>query len=286
MRDVQPDLRSEGSIPVVKRRSYLGASMGGLVILAATGMAYLLYASENIDWSVVGEYLFDDRIVYGVGVTIRLAVVAMVIGLVVGTLIGVARLSKSPIVRTAAVGYVTILRSVPILVQLIFWGNLGLFVERVSLGVPGTGIEFFGQDTNSLLSPFVAASIGLGLHEAAYVAEFVRGGILAVDHGQVEAATALGMRPSRIMRRIVLPQAIPMVVPALGNQFTILIKATSLVSVISGGDLLTQTNNISATNYRIIEMLLVASLWYLVLVGVSSMLQAMLERYIGKARRR
>lgn len=271
---------------IVRRRPIAPWIIAALLATAMIGVIAALALNPRLDWSITGQWLFNPRILKGVWITIALSVLSMLFGIVLGTLIGIARLSHNGVLRAIAATYVTIFRSVPALLQLLLWGNIGLIIQKVQLGVPFTDIRFFEIDTNDLIAPFSAAVIALALHEAAYVAETVRGGILGVDAGQGEAGAALGMPPGYVMRRVLLPQAFRLILPPLGNQFVTLIKATSLVAVIAGGDVLTEAQNIAASNYRVIEMLAVATFWYFVLVLAATIGQSFLERAVSKGVRR
>jgi polar amino acid transport system permease protein len=191
---------------------------------------------------------------------------------VLGVLLAVMRLSPSPVLRLFSAGYTWLLRGTPLLVQILLWGNLALLFQHIG-----------PFDTNRLITPFVASVIALGLNEAAYMAEIVRAGVLSVDQGQVDASLALGMSRALAMRRILLPQALRVIIPPAGNQFISLLKASSLVAIIAGHDLMSTAQNIAAQNYRTIEMLLVASLWYLLIVSVLNVLQRMLEQRLGRS---
>ncbi len=269
-------------LKIIPRRSYFPWVLA--VAAAGAAVAFVLGLALNpaMDWAETGRYLFSAQILNGVWVTVQLSVLSMLLGTIVGLVIGLFRLSSNKVLQSLATIYIAVFRSTPVLVQLLLWGNVGLIVRNISLGIPFTDVRFFSMPTNELIGPFTAAVLGLALAEAAYIAEVVRGGVMSVQKGQVEAASAIGMTPGRITRRIVLPQAIRPMIPPLGNQFVTLIKGTSLVSVIAGGDLLTQVMNISATSYRIIEMLAVAVFWYLIIVSVATIGQHFLERALSK----
>lgn len=263
---------------VIPRKRPVPWVIAAIAIVATTGFLYSLATNGQLDWSVSAQYLFAPQVLRGVWVTIQLSIYSIVFGIAIGLVIGLGRMSSNRVLKTLSTAYVTVFRSIPVLLQLLIWGNIGLIIQNVSVGIPFTSVEFFSFRTNELIGPFSAAVIGLALAEAAYIAEVVRAGVLSVDKGQLEAASALGMNGSRTSRRIVIPQALRVIIPPLGNQFVTLIKATSLVSVIAGGDLLTQTQNIAATNYRVIELLAVAAFWYIILVVVASVGQHFLER--------
>lgn len=277
MLDPEP-VAETATLTVVKRRSYFSLVLAVVSVLITGFVALGLARNPYLKWSVVADYLFSPMILKGVVVTIELSVLSMLCAIVLGILIGIARMARNPMLSSLARGYIVFFRGVPVLVQLLIWGNIGLLVKTISLGVPLTDITFFSIKTNDLLIPFASAVIGLTLAEAAFMAEVVRAGIVSIDRGQLEAAAAIGMTPARTTRRIVLPQALRVMIPPTGNEFVNLIKGTSLVSVIAGGDLLTHAQNISATSYRIVEMLVVATVWYLVLVTLATIGQNYLEK--------
>ncbi|HXE23040.1 MAG TPA: amino acid ABC transporter permease, partial [Rhodoferax sp.] len=228
--------------------------------------------NPNILHPVIAQYQFAPAIMAGLRTTIVLAVLAAVIGLALGILLAIMRLSNSPVLRLSSGFYTWLMRGTPLLVQILIWGNLALLFRHIG-----------PFDTNAIMTPFVASVVALGLNEAAYMAEVVRAGILAVDRGQYEASLALGMPRLLSMRRIILPQALRVIIPPAGNQFISLLKATSLVSVIAGGDLLTAAQNISSANLHTIELMLVATFWYLVLTTITSIGQYFVERRLGRA---
>jgi polar amino acid transport system permease protein len=191
------------------------------------------------------------------------------------------RLSPNPLVGGASWVYIWFFRGTPVLVQLLFWNFVGALYPKISIGIP-FGPEFFSFSANTAITPFVAAILGLGLNEGAYMAEIVRAGILSVDEGQTDAAHALGMTRLQTMRRIVLPQAMRVIIPPTGNETISMLKTTSLVSVIAVTDLLYSVELIYAVNYRTIPLLIVASIWYLIVTTVLSFGQYYLERYFGR----
>ncbi|MGW7262153.1 amino acid ABC transporter permease [Streptomyces sp. NPDC054842] len=266
-------------VPVRNYGRWIAAVAGVLALIGLTGS---LAKNDNLHWDVVGHYLFADLIFDGLGTTLWLTAAAMALGLGLGTLIAVMRLSSSPVLYGIATAFVWVFRGTPLLVQIIFWGYAAALYEYVKIGVPFTDITFFQTETNALLTPAVAALLALGLNEAAYASEIVRAGIQSVDPGQTEAAHSLGMRPALTMRRIVLPQAMRVIIPPMGNETINMLKMTALVSVISAHDLMSNIQDVYAQNYQVIPMLVVASLWYLALVSVLSIPQAWLERRYGR----
>jgi polar amino acid transport system permease protein len=269
-------------MPKVKRR-HPGRIVGAIIILLIIALIVRSAAnSPKVDWGQVGTYLFNGSILSGVRTTIELTLLCQLIGIVLGVILGLWRVSNNPVLRATATGYSWLFRGTPVLVQLILWFNLGLLFPHLSIGIPFTAVQVSGT-TNSLITAFVASVLGLGLNEGAYMMEIVRGGIQSVGTGQTEAAVALGMTPRRALFRIVLPQTLPAVIPPTGNQLIQMLKATSLVAFVAGGDLLTRAQAIYSTNFEVIPLLLVASLWYLAMTLIISLLQRLLERRIGRA---
>lgn len=260
---------------VVSSPSYGRIACGGL-LLAFVGWVVVTLASGQLNWGQVPGYFVDPRILSGVVSTLELTVVAMLLGIAVGIPIAVMRQSASPMFRIAAVGYVWVFRAVPTLVQLLLWFNLALLVPRFT--IPG----LVDADVNSVMTPFVAALLGLGLAEGAYMAEIVRGGIEGVDKGQIEAAKSLGMTPSQTMRRIVLPQATRIIVPPTGNETINMLKYTSLAFVIAYSELLSAGKKIYTVNFQVLEVLLACSAWYLLLVAALSIVQRQLEARLAR----
>lgn len=251
-------------------------------VAALAGLVGSLAKNGNLHWDVVGHYLFAGLIFDGLITTLWLTAAAMALGLVLGTLVAVMRLSSNPVLYGLSSLFVWVFRGTPLLVQIIFWGYAGALYKQVVIGIPFTDITFLQAETNTLLTPAVAALFALGLNEAAYASEIVRAGIQSVDVGQTEAAHSLGMRPALTMRRIVLPQAMRVIIPPLGNETINMLKMTALVSVISAHDLMSNIQDVYGQNYQVIPILVVASLWYLALVSLLSIPQAWLERRYGR----
>ena len=247
------------------------------VVAVAAGVLFSVATNPAFEWPVVGEYMLNGQILLGLARTLELTVIAMAIGLVLGTALAVMRLSANRLLSTLAWAYIWFFRSVPALVQLIFWYNFGALYPVIALRVP-FGPVLFSATANQLITPMFAALAGLGLAQAAYTAEVVRAGIVAVPPGQVRAAKALGMRPVTIFRRIVFPQAMRVIIPPVGNEVISMVKNTSLVSVIALAELLYTAQLIYARTYETIPLLIVASLWYLAVVSVLSAGQHVLER--------
>ncbi len=256
-----------------------------VVALIAAALVVSLATNDNLKWSVVGDYLFSRLVFEGLWTTVWLTVVAMIVGILGGVVLAVMRLSANPILSGLAALFVWVFRGTPLLVQIIFWGYLGALYPRLIIGIPFTHVTFLDESTSAIVTGSVAALLALGLNEMAYASEIVRAGILAVDDGQTEAAYSLGMTPAATTRRIVLPQAMRVIVPPMGNETITMLKSTALVSVISGHDLLTNLQNVYSQNFQVIPLLIVASAWYLVLTSLLSIPQAWLERRYSRGTR-
>lgn len=252
-----------------------------IALLLVSMFAHMLVTNPNLQWEVVGQYMFSGEILAGLGRTLALTVLAMVIGLVIGVVVAVMRLSSDPLLQWISQAWLWFFRGVPPLVQLIFWYNLASLVKSISLGIP-YGPAFISWETNSLITPFTAAILGLSLTESAYAAEEVRAGIQAVSRGQVEAAHSLGMTGGQAMRRIVLPQALRIVIPPIGNDTISMLKFTSLVSVLALPDLLFSAQEIYSRTYQTIPLLLVATLWYLVFTTILTWVEHVVEKRLHR----
>ncbi|MET8772109.1 amino acid ABC transporter permease [Streptomyces sp. NPDC004658] len=256
---------------IVPQRRY-GQWAAAVVVLALLGFAVTsVVRNKAFQWDVVGDYFTSDSVLRGLWLTLWLTAVVMVLGFALGTLLAVFRLSANPVLRAVSWGYVWLFRSIPILVQLLLWFNIGALYPRV-----------FGVRTVDLLTPVAVAIIGLTLHEAAYAAEVVRGGILSVDRGQIEAAQALGLSRWRRWRRIVLPQAMRAIVPPAGNMLIGTLKGTSIVSVIAVNDLLFSAQLIYHRTYQVIPLLMVATLWYAVVTSLLGVAQSFVEKHYAR----
>ncbi len=254
---------------------------GALTLLLAAMLGHALLTNSRFQWNVVGSYLTESTVVGGLELTLWLTAATMSTGFVLGVVLAYLRLWGSPIPRAFAFGYVWLIRSVPLLVQLLFWYELASLYPKLSLGIP-FGPSFATTDTAHLFSGEVAAFLTLTLDVAAFSSEIVRGGILSVDRGQSEAAAALGLGRLRVFWRIVLPQAMPAIVPATGNLLIGTLKSTSLVSVIAVVDLLYSVQLIYNANFEIVPLLLVATIWYVILTTLLSIGQRAVERYYGR----
>jgi polar amino acid transport system permease protein len=258
----------------------------GIIVLAiAAQIVYTVATAPDVHWDVVPHYLFQGLIVNGVTVTLELTAIAMAIGVVLGIVLAVMRLSPNPVVSTVSWFYIWFFRGTPVLVQIFFWFNLNTILHHIGVGIPFTNIGW-SASTNELITPFLAAILGLGLNEAAYMAEIVRAGIISVEHGQTEAAQALGMRRLQIMRRIVLPQAMRVIIPPTGNETISMLKTSSLAFFATVPELFTRSEQISNFNFRVIELATVASIWYLFMTSILTFGQYYLERYFARGSQR
>ena len=267
------------AVPVRRPGRWIAAAI--VLVLAAT-LVRSVVTNPRFEWGLVGHYFLSREVLHGLLVTLELTVIAMAIGIVLGVVLAVMRLSPNPLVASASSSYIWFFRGTPVLVQLLFWSFVSALYPRIALGIPFGGPELLHGSANALIPPFVAAILGLGLNEAAYMAEIVRAGILSVDEGQTEASQALGMTRLQIMRRIVLPQAMRVIIPPTGNETISMLKTTSLVSEIAFTELLYSVQQIYAVNYKQIPLLLVASIWYLIVTSILSIGQYYVERYFGR----
>ncbi|MEU0257343.1 amino acid ABC transporter permease [Streptomyces sp. NPDC006184] len=263
-----PELPEPADAPrIVPQRRY-GQWAAAVAVLVALGLAVnSVVRNKAFQWDVVADYFTSDSVLRGLWLTLWLTAVVMVLGFALGTLLAAFRLSANPVLRAVSWGYVWLFRSIPILVQLLLWFNIGALYPQV-----------FGVRTVDLLSPVAVAVVGLTLHEAAYAAEVVRGGILSVDRGQIEAAHALGLSRWRRWWRIVLPQAMRSIVPPAGNMLIGTLKGTSIVSVIAVNDLLFSAQLIYHRTYQVIPLLMVATLWYAVVTSLLGVGQYYVEK--------
>jgi len=250
------------------------------------GLGYSMATTPSYKWDSVFSFFTDGRVVSGLLETLLLTVVAMAIGVSLGTLLAVIRLSPNPLLSGASWLYIWFFRGTPVLVQLIFWYYFSALYPTIVIGIPG-GPAFAHFSANDVITPFIAAILGLGLNEAAYMAEIVRAGILSVDTGQNEAAQSLGMTRLQAMRRIVLPQAMRVIIPPTGNETISMLKTTSLVSVIAVTELLYAVEKIYSSPSSVgalleIPLLITASIWYLIVTSVLTVGQYYLERYFGR----
>jgi len=273
-----PSTRPIEAVPVRHPGRWL--AVGVLAVLFAM-LVNTVLTNDGFRWPVVGRYLFSAPVLNGLQNTLILTAASMVIGIVGGIGLAVMRLSPNPVLSSVAGIYIWLFRGTPLIAQLLFWNFLAALYPQLSLGIP-FGPAFVVFDTNTLINQFAACLLGLGLNEAAYMAEIVRGGLQSVDEGQTEAAGALGMSRAQTLRRVVLPQAMRVIIPPTGNETISMLKTTSLVVVIGYFELLTSVQRIYSQNFQTIPLLIVAAAWYLALTSVLSIGQGFVERRFGR----
>jgi polar amino acid transport system permease protein len=257
----------------------------GAVLLIVADFAWIFANNGNFGWPIILHYFTAAAVLHGLWVTLGLTLIAMVLGVALGLLIAVAKLSRDRLLNGLAGLYIWFFRGTPLLVQLIIWYNLSTLFPELSIAIP-FGPTLVSWNTNDVITPMTAAIAGLSLNEAAYMAEIIRGGLLSVDRGQYEATDAFGMTRAYALRRIIIPQAMRAIVPPTGNQLISMIKATSLVSVIAMADLLYSVQTIYNRTFEVIPMLLVAVLWYLLITSVLNIGQGFIERRYARGSER
>ncbi len=261
----------------IARRRHVGRWVIGVVVLViAADLVISAATNPNLPWDTAADYFFDGRIIRGLGVTLAMTVIATVLGTVLALVLATMTLSQNPVLIAVGRLYITIFRSVPTVVQMLFWYYLAAVLPTLSIGIP-FGPDLVSFYTNELITKFVAALLGLALGEAAFLAEYFRAGYSAVPRGQIEAAQACGLTPIRTFRRVVLPQATRIVLPSYGNQVIITLKNTSVLFVIGAGDMMTEAQLIYSQNFQQIALLMVVISWYLIIVTVLTFGQRRLE---------
>jgi polar amino acid transport system permease protein len=233
-------------------------------------------------WNVIFHYFSSTEILRGLLVTLELTAAAMVVGIVLGVFVAIMRLSRSRLLSGAAWTYTWFFRGTPVYVQLLLWGFIAFLYPTFAIGIPFTNIYLIHFSANTVFIPFNAAVVALGLNEGAYFSEIVRSGLIAVDEGQTEAATSLGMSRGQTLRLVVLPQAMRVIIPPTGNEVISMLKTTSLAVVVAVVELLGAVTNIYTQTYQIVPMLLLASIWYLIVSTILSIGQFYLERFFAK----
>lgn len=250
-----------------------GILLVGLFILLAISAV----TNPRFRWDVIALYVRDGTLLSGIVLTLGLTVISMLVGIILGVILAIMRLSVNPVVRSAAGAYVYVFRGTPVLVQLLMWFGLSSLYPDITFGIPGVHL-----DANVLITPLLAAILGLGLNEAAYQSEIVRAGILSVDEGQSEASGALGLTRMQTMRKVVLPQAMRVIIPPTGNEIIGMLKTTSLVSVLAVPELLYSAQIIYSKNLQVMPLLIVASIWYILITTVFNIGQSCLERRFSR----
>lgn len=255
------------AIPV---RHY-GRWVAAVLVIAILILIGIAFSNANINYSVIPQYLFDPGILSGAWTTLYISVLAMVLGVALGIVLAVMRLSSNPVTSTVAWFYIWFFRGTPVLVQLLLWYNISLVFPILNLG-------FYKNEMNQVMTPVLTALLGLGLNEAAYMSEIVRAGIQSVDEGQTEASHALGMTQGQTLRRVILPQAMRVIIPPTGNEFINMLKTSSLAYSVQLPELIKKAQDVSSTSLAVVEMYFVACIWYLFLTTIFSIVQYYIER--------
>ncbi|MEI5101588.1 amino acid ABC transporter permease [Streptomyces sp. PmtG] len=271
----EPPRAAPEAIRAIPVRHY-GRYVAAVLAIGALGAIVYAFSQGDINWNAIPDNFFDERILKGVRETLILTVLSMLIGVVGGVVLSVMRLSKNPVTSSIAWFYIWFFRGTPVLVQLFVWFNLGFVFEYINLG------PIYQDEWSDFMTPFLTALLGLGLNEAAYMAEICRAGLLSVDEGQTEASQALGMSHNKTLRRIIIPQAMRVIVPPTGNEVINMLKTTSLVAAVQYYELLKYAQDIGTSSGATVETLLLAATWYLIMTSVLSVGQFYLERYYAR----
>lgn len=267
-----PDVASS-----VTHRVRYGRYLSVIVIAILVFLILRAFAMGKIDWKVVGDFLFSAGMMWGIVYTVALTASAMMLGVALGLAAALMTNSENPVLRGVAKSYIFIFRSLPAILQLLIWYNLALVFPVI--GIPG----LFSAPTTQVISPFVAALLAFGILQGAYTSEVIRSGFLSVGRGQVEAAKAIGMTHAQALRRIIIPQAMRVIVPPIGNETIGMVKFTSLASVIQYKELIYNAQTVYYSSGRVIELLMVAAFWYAVIVAVLTVIQSRIERHYNRA---
>lgn len=273
-----PDAAEIRAVPV----RHPGRWVSSLAVLVLAAMLiHTLVTNPRFQWGVISQYFTSAEVIHGLGLTLLLTLVAMSIGMVLGVLLAIMRMSPNGVLSSVSWAYIWFFRGTPVLVQLIFWYNISALFPHIGFGVP-FGPVLAGVNANAVITPLVAAMLGLGLNEGAYMSEIIRAGMLSVGEGQLQAASSLGMSRALSIRRIILPQAMRVIIPPTGNEMIGMLKTTSLVSVLSVTELLYAAELIYARTFQTIPLLIVASLWYLIVTTILTIGQYYVERHYAR----
>ncbi|MEU4230004.1 amino acid ABC transporter permease [Nonomuraea sp. NPDC026600] len=276
-----PSDRPDLTIKAVPQRHPFRWLAAGLTAVLIVGVVSSAFTNPRYQWDVVARWLTDGTIISGLLLTLQLTCVSMVIGVLMGIVLAVMKGSKNKLLASTSSGYIWFFRGTPLLVQLVFWFNISALYPRIAVGLPFGGPDLLSLDANQVITPMTAAILGLALNEAAYMAEIVRAGILSVPPGQIQAANALGMTGLQTTRKIVLPQAMRVIIPPTGNQTISMLKTSSLVSVLAIPDLLYSAQIVYSRTFQTIPLLIVASLWYLLVTSLLTVAQSYVERHFS-----
>jgi len=273
----------EADAPQITEPTRVGRWFGlAAVALVIAWIAYQVVTNPGFQWATVGRYMLNPNVLGGIAVTLELTVVVMVIGSAIGMIVAAMRVSGDPLLGFCAHAYVWFFRGTPVLIQLVFWYNLAALFPDISFGIPFGGPKFYAISATAAISSFTAAMLGLGLNEGAYMAEIIRAGLVSVDTGQTEASKALGHRPWQTFFVVVLPQAMKAIIPPSGNQLIGTLKFTSLASTVAVYELMHSVEVIYSRTFETIPLLIVAALWYLIMVSILSVGQYFIERHYAR----
>jgi polar amino acid transport system permease protein len=251
------------------------------VLIVVAQFAHGLITNPGWDWATFAQYFTASSVLSALWMTIKLTMWGTILGFALGVLLAIGRLSNNPVLQVVSWTYIWAFRSIPLIVQLLFWFNIAYLYKTLSVGIP-FGPAFVEFGVAGVISGFTAAVIGLALHQAAYSAEIIRAGIISVDHGQIEAANALGIPRRRQFVKIVLPQAMRAILPNAANELISLFKGTSIVSTMAIAELFYQVQVIFGRTGRVVPMLMVATVWYIVLTTILSIVQYYVERHYAR----
>ncbi|WP_024799526.1 amino acid ABC transporter permease [Nocardia sp. BMG51109] len=279
------DAAGEDVLPVARTWHPWRWVVAAVALVLVAQFVHGLVTNPGWDWPTFGAYFTADSVLRALRLTIELTCWGTLLGFALGIGLAIGRLSNNPVLQVISWVYIWAFRSIPLIVQLLFWFNIAYLYRTLSLGVP-FGPAVYTFDVNGVISGFTAAVIGLALHQAAYSAEIIRAGIISVDPGQVEAAKSLGLPWRRQFFTIVAPQAMRGILPNAVNEIISLFKGTSIVSVMAIAELFYQVQVIFGRNGRVVPLLMVATVWYIVLTTVLTVVQYYIERYFAKGSER
>jgi len=281
--DLNARATKRNKAPLIQPRNNPWRWLGvAVVTLTLAWIVFQIFTNPGFRWSIVGKYMLHKTVLEGVLMTLWLTLLIMVMGTILGVILAIMRLSKDPLLKGAAIAFVWFFRGTPVLVQLVFWYNLASIFPEIALGIPFNGPKIFEISSTVAISSFTAALLGLGFNEGAYMAEIIRAGLGSVDSGQTEASKSVGHQPFQTFRVVVLPQAMKAIIPPTGNQVIGMLKYTSLASVVALGELMHSVETIYARTFETMPMLIVAALWYIIMVSILSAIQYFIERHYSR----
>lgn len=279
--DPAPEHLDDADLVVARTRHPWRWVISAAVLVVVAQFVHGLATNPGWDWPTFAQYFTAKSVLAALWMTIKLTLWGTVLGFALGVLLAIGRLSNNPVLQVISWTYIWAFRSIPLIVQLLFWFNIAYLYQTLSIGIP-FGPGFFEFNVTGVISGFTAAVIGLALHQAAYSAEIIRAGIISVDHGQIEAANALGIPRARQFFKIVLPQAMRSILPNAANEVISLFKGTSIVSTMAIAELFYQVQVVFGRNGRVVPLLLVATVWYIILTTLLSIAQYYVERHYAR----